>query len=249
MIPIRDENPASIVPFVTYGLIAACVAVYGFQMSLSVDAVTGLVHRHGVVPTAMFANDFVPSNLIERLLPLFSSAFLHGGPLHLAGNMLFLWIFGNNVEDAMGHVRFFIFYMVAGAAAMLAQAVPDMASSVPIIGASGAISGVLGAYLLLFPTARVSLLIWLVIFVRIFKMPAAILLIAWFVLQLASSATVYLSEQVNIAFNAHIGGFLAGMVLVVFFKSRDFALHNPITAIMSRSNRTPTRPDDDSAVS
>lgn len=249
MIPIRDENPATIVPFVTYGLMACCVAVYGFQMSLSVEAVTDLVQRYGVVPASMFTSNFTDTKLAERLLPLWSSAFLHGGPFHLAGNMLFLWIFGNNVEDAMGHVRFFIFYMLAGAAAMLAQAVPDIASQTPIIGASGAISGVLGAYLLLYPTARISLLVWFIVFIRIFKIPAALLLIGWFVVQLASSATSYLSEHGDIAFNAHIGGFLAGMVLVVFFRARGFALYNPITAIIGERKPRPTGTDDDSAIS
>jgi len=179
------------------------------------------------------------SAIVDRLIPLWSSAFLHGGPFHLAGNMLFLWIFGNNVEDAMGHVKFFVFYMLAGAAAMLVQAVPDSSSSVPIIGASGAISGVLGAYLLLYPTARVTLLIWLLVFIRKLKLPAAIILIGWFLIQLVSSAAAPEAESGGVAFNAHIGGFLAGMVLVAFFRSRDFLLYNPVTVIID-SIRTAT---------
>jgi len=219
---------------------ACCIATFGYQLSIDSDSLGELVNQYGVVPASMLENaagvrSF--SDFFDRIIPLWSSAFLHGGPFHLAGNMLFLWIFGNNVEDAMGHFKFFVFYMLAAAAAMLVQAVPDANSAVPIIGASGAISGVLGAYLLLYPTARVTILVWIIIFIRTFKVSAALILIGWFLIQLFSSLIAQADESGGVAFNAHIGGFLAGMILVGFFRNRDFVLHNPVTAIIDAVRR------------
>jgi membrane associated rhomboid family serine protease len=146
--------------------------------------------------------------------------------MHLAGNMLYLWIFGNNVEDAMGHTRFVMFYLLCGLAAALAQAVPNPGSTVPMIGASGAISGVLGAYLLLHPHARVLTLIPLGFYVRFIYLPAWVLLGLWFVLQVVSSLLVA-EERGGVAWGAHIGGFVAGLVLIPLFKRRDVRLFEP----------------------
>jgi membrane associated rhomboid family serine protease len=148
-------------------------------------------------------------------MTIFTSMFMHGGWMHLIGNMLYLWIFGDNVEDSMGHPRFIVFYLVCGTVAVFAQALPDTQSTIPMIGASGAISGVLGAYLLLYPHARVVVLI-----------PLGIVLALWFGLQLAQSALTP-KDVAGIAFGAHIGGFLAGMALVPLFKSRRVRLLNP----------------------
>jgi membrane associated rhomboid family serine protease len=151
--------------------------------------------------------------------------FLHGGWMHLMGNMLYLWIFGDNVEDSMGHVRFSIFYVLCGLAAVLAQALPDPGSQVPMIGASGAISGVLGAYLLLFPRARIHVLIPLGFILQSARLPAMWVLLFWFGLQLLSNL-LQGTESAGVAFRAHIGGFLAGMALIPLFKFRDVRLFN-----------------------
>ncbi len=152
--------------------------------------------------------------------------FLHGGWLHLIGNMLYLWIFGDNVEDGMGHLRFIVFYLVCGTVAVFAQALPDTQSTIPMIGASGAISGVLGAYLLLYPHARVVVLIPLGFLSQVILLPAGIVLALWFGLQLLQSA-ITPKDVAGIAFGAHIGGFIAGMVLVPLFKSKRARLFHP----------------------
>ena len=155
-----------------------------------------------------------------------TSMFLHGSWMHLIGNMLYLWIFGNNVEDAMGHLRFVFFYLLSGSAAVLAQGLAAPASTIPMIGASGAISGVLGAYLLLYPHARVLVLIPLGFYTRTMHLPAMLVLGFWFLLQLLSTALAD-PNQPGVAFGAHAGGFVAGMLLIPFFKRRGVRLFRP----------------------
>ena len=159
-------------------------------------------------------------------LTVFTSMFMHGGWMHLIGNMLYLWIFGNNIEDSMGHVRFVIFYLLCGVAAVFAQALPNTDSTIPMIGASGAISGVLGAYLLLFPRAHVLVLIPLGFYAHTTRLPAMVVLGFWFLLQLLNSALAD-PGQGGVAFGAHIGGFIAGMVLLPLFKHRHVRLFAP----------------------
>ncbi|MBI3576084.1 MAG: rhomboid family intramembrane serine protease [Gammaproteobacteria bacterium] len=228
MIPLRDDNPTSITPFVTYAFIAACVLVFLWQMSLGEKGFEAAVLALGVTPAILLGDARLPPELylVPPVATVFSSMFLHGGFMHLAGNMLYLWIFGNNVEDSMGHVRFVIFYLLCGVAAVLAQALPNPDSAIPMIGASGAISGVLGAYLLLFPRAHVLVLIPLGMFSRMVPLPAMVVLGFWFVLQLISTA---LSDgsQGGVAFGAHIGGFVAGMILIPVFKYRHVRLFAP----------------------
>ncbi len=228
MIPLRDDNPTSITPFVTYAFIAACVLVFLWQMSLGEKGFEAAVLALGVTPATLLGDVRLPPELylVPPVATVFSSMFLHGGFMHLAGNMLYLWIFGNNVEDSMGHVRFVIFYLLCGVAAVLAQAWPNPDSTIPMIGASGAISGVLGAYLLLFPRAHVLVLIPLGAFSRIVYVPAMFVLGFWFVLQLISTA---LSDagQGGVAFGAHIGGFVAGMILIPVFKYRHVRFFAP----------------------
>jgi membrane associated rhomboid family serine protease len=167
----------------------------------------------------------LPADLqwLPRFATPFTSMFLHGGWMHLFGNMLFLWIFGDNVEDAMGHTRYCLFYALCGVAAVYAQALSNPTSPYPIIGASGAISGVLGAYLLLFPRARVLTLVLLPFFFTTLRMPAMLLLLLWFAVQLISDLVVP-SGGASVAFRAHIAGFLSGMLLVPVMKRRDVAL-------------------------
>jgi membrane associated rhomboid family serine protease len=178
----------------------------------------GLVHLLGVVP-ARFTDltSWTFPGVHNPAVSLVSSMFMHGGWLHLGGNMLYLWIFGNNVEDAMGHFRFVAFYLLCGAAAAAAQALSAPASTVPMIGASGAVSGILGAYLILHPFARVHTLIIIIFFVRIIELPALVVLGVWFMLQIMNSAG---AAEAGVAWYAHIGGFVAGLLLIRFFQQR-----------------------------
>lgn len=225
MIPLRDDNPTSITPFVTYAFIATCVLVFLWQISLGEKGFQAAVIALGVIPATLLGTESLPPSLyvVPPTAALFTSMFLHGGFLHLAGNMLYLWIFGNNVEDSMGHVRFVIFYALCGVAAALAQALPNPDSAIPMIGASGAISGVLGAYLLLYPRAHVLVLIPLGFFAHMVRLPAMFVLGFWFVLQLINSALAD-PAQGGVAFGAHVGGFVAGMILIPLFKHRRVRL-------------------------
>ena len=161
----------------------------------------------------------------DAYLTIFTSMFMHGGWLHIIGNMLFLWIFGNNIEDSVGHFRFIFFYLLCGIAAAAAQVAIAPDSTVPMIGASGAVSGVLGAYLLLFPRARILVLLPIWIFWRVFEVPAVLMLIFWFGIQLLSGLAVRgANVSGGVAFWAHVGGFVAGVVLILFFKKRRVRL-------------------------
>ncbi len=227
MIPLHDDNPTAITPIVTIGIIVACVLVFLWQLSLGA-AGDRAVYSFGVIPAVLFGDKTLPPALdvLPPTLTVFTSMFMHGGWMHIIGNMLYLWIFGNNVEDAMGHGRFIAFYLLSGIGAALAQSFADPASVVPMIGASGAISGVLGAYLLLYPRARVLVAIPLVIFFYAVRLPAMVVLGFWFVLQLISSAMVAPGEG-GVAFMAHAGGFIVGMGLLPAFKRKGVRLFNP----------------------
>ena len=230
MIPLRDDNPSELKPVVAIALIVVCTLVFLWQISHGSQGAQAVIYSLGLIPSVLFGINTLPEELasVPPTLTLFTSMFLHGGWLHLIGNMLYLWIFGDNVEDAMGHVRFFLFYIVCGIAAALAQAVPDPSSTVPMVGASGAISGVLGAYLLLYPHARVLVGIPLGFYFHMTRLPAGMVLLLWFGLQFLSNVLSPPSAGGGVAFRAHIGGFVAGMVLVVLFKRRGFRLMNPI---------------------
>ncbi|MBI3569865.1 MAG: rhomboid family intramembrane serine protease [Gammaproteobacteria bacterium] len=228
MIPLRDDNPTTIKPYITIAVIVLATLVFLWQVSLGARGFETAVMSLGVIPATLLGDKTLPAELVlvPPMLTVFSSMFLHGGWMHLIGNMLYLWIFGNNVEDAMGHVRFVIFYLLSGVAAVLAQSLPNPDSTVPMIGASGAISGVLGAYLLLYPHARVLVLIPLGFYSRLVHLPAMVVLGFWFVLQLVNSALADPAKG-GVAFGAHIGGFIAGMVLLPIFKHRHVRLFAP----------------------
>ena len=227
MIPLHDDNPAGITPYLTVSFIIACVLVFIWQLSFGTEG-QQVVYSFGVIPAVLLGGQSLPVDLavIPAWATVFTSMFMHGGWMHLIGNMLYLWVFGNNVEDAMGHSRFIFFYLLCGTAAVFAQALPDPGSEIPMIGASGAISGVLGAYLLLYPHAKVLVAIPVLVIIHTIRIPAAFVLVFWFALQLISS---YMSgdEGGGVAFGAHIGGFIAGMVLVPFFRYKDRPLHLP----------------------
>jgi len=211
MFPLRDDRPTYTAPVVTTLLIVACALVFFFELSLDEYSRDYFINRYGLVPAHM------------RPVTLLTSLFIHGGWSHIIGNMLFLWIYGNNVEHAMGHLRYLVFYLLCGVAALFAQALADPHSAYPIIGASGAISGVLGAYLMLFPRAKVLTLVLLPFFVTTLRVPAMLLLLVWFAAQLLSEAAVA-GGDAGVAFRAHIGGFVAGILLATVLKRREVHL-------------------------
>jgi membrane associated rhomboid family serine protease len=227
MIPLRDDNPSSITPVVTITFIVMCVLVFLWQVSLGPrgqEAIFAL----GVIPAVLLGLGDLPPELaiVPSFVTPLTSMFMHGGWMHLIGNMLYLWIFGDNVEDSMGHVRFVVFYILCGLAAVFAQALPEPQSTIPMVGASGAISGVLGAYLLLYPHARVLVAIPFGFILHTVRIPAGIVLVLWFALQLFSQLATRPGEG-GVAFRAHIGGFIAGMLLIPLFKRKRFALRSP----------------------
>ena len=229
MIPLRDDNPSELRPVVTVSVILVATFVFLWQLSLGPRGGEAAVYSLGLIPSVLLGTHPLPPELV--IVPpcwtILTSMFMHASWLHLIGNMLYLWIFGDNVEDAMGHARFVVFYLLCGIAAALAQVLPDPHSTMPMIGASGAISGVLGAYLLLFPRARVLMLVPIGFFLTTFRWPAAIVLLLWFGLQFLSSALTPAGSG-GVAFRAHVGGFIAGMLLVGLFKRPGFRLANPL---------------------
>jgi len=232
VIPLHDDNPTTTRPLVTAGILIACVLVYAWQhLMLSTAGITDAKSAFGVVPAVLTGHDSLPPGVavLQPWATVFTYMFMHGGFWHLVGNMLFLWIFGNNVEDAMGHVRFLLFYVACGIVAVFAQVLPNPGSMIPIVGASGAISGVLGAYMLLYPRARVLLGLPLgFLNVEFGRFPAIWVLATWFALQLLfvviAAARAAGESQGGIVFGAHIAGFIAGVALVTLFKRRHVPL-------------------------
>lgn len=233
MFPLRDDNPTVLTPIVTAGLIMANVAVWFYVqgMGLTPAMLVDSVCAYGAIPAELTGRvrsptvvELAPGMACElggpRPLTVVSSMFLHGSWVHLIANMWFLWLFGNNIEDAMGHGRFAMFYLLTGIIAAGAHIWSEPSSPVPIVGASGAISGVMGAYLLLYPRVRIETLFIFVIILRIIAVPAWFVLILWFALQLLSGYTAPVGATGGIAFWAHVGGFLAGVVLVRPFENR-----------------------------
>jgi membrane associated rhomboid family serine protease len=229
MIPLRDDNPASIKPLASVTILVMCGLVFLWQWSLGPVVGQRVIYALGVIPAVLLGLTELPAELsmVPPSLTLVTSMFMHGGWMHLLGNMLYLWIFGDNVEDSMGHGRFIVFYLLCGVAAALAQVLPQPGSPVPMVGASGAISGVLGAYLLLYPHARVLVLIPLPFWLHVVRLPAGIVLAVWFGLQLLSNLLAQTGPQGGVAFGAHIGGFLAGMLLIPFMKRSNVRLWAP----------------------
>ncbi len=220
MFPLRDTIPSRTFPFVTLSLIVINLLVFFFELSLG-PALNNFLSTHGIVPSEYLdINLKNPLQLVALSLPLFTSTFLHGGWLHVIGNMWYLWIFGDNIEDRTGHFRFLIFYILCGMLAGLTHVLMNPYSPIPTIGASGAIAGVMGAYFLLFPRSKILTLVFLFIFIQIIEIPAVFFLGFWILFQFISgSLSAGLSESSGgVAWWAHIGGFLIGLVLVLFFK-------------------------------
>jgi membrane associated rhomboid family serine protease len=222
MIPFRDNIRSRTVPVVTVSLIVANSAVFLYELSLGFE-LEAFLFRYGVVPTNVFQWPGSGQPLAIVLVPYFTSMFLHGGWLHLIGNMWYLWIFGDNVEDTFGHFGFLVFYLVAGIGAGTVHSVLNSISQVPTVGASGAIAGVLGAYMLLYPFARVLTLIPILFFIQIIEVPALLVLGFWFLMQFLSGAGSLAAADPTgggVAWWAHIGGFLIGICLLPLFRKR-----------------------------
>ena len=204
------------------------VLVFLWQFSLGRDELRQVIYGYGLIPAVLFRGVGVSPDIVlsPKALVILTSMFLHADLLHLGGNVLYLWIFGNNVENAMGSFRFTLFYLLCGAIGALGYGLLDPRSTVPMIGASGAIAGVLGAYLLLYPYARVLIFLPFRIFSQIIRLPAFWVLWFWFIFQLMSF-TLSEGQEGGVAWIAHIGGFLAGMALIPIFKHRDVPLFQP----------------------
>ncbi|MBU6299565.1 MAG: rhomboid family intramembrane serine protease [Alphaproteobacteria bacterium] len=227
MIPISDDNPTRLTPVVNWALILACVAVYVWEAQLG-SGVGAVYARYGFTPKWLMSPPLSPADETgwSALTNIFTSMFLHGGILHLGGNMLYLWIFGNNIEDAMGHSRYTLFYFLSGIAAALTMAFMDPSSTTPMIGASGAISGVLGAYMLLYPRALVTVIVPLGIIFYPFRIRAVWVVGIWFAMQLFSAALSN-PDSPGVAWWAHVGGFAAGLLLTPFLKSSHIPFFGP----------------------
>lgn len=223
MIPIRDHNPARSFPLMTTAIIGVNVLVFVYQLLFPGDLET-FFYTYGLVPCAVSGQCRGIPGSLPPWLTLFSSMFMHGGWLHIIGNMLYLWIFGNNIEDATGPLGFLVFYTLCGLGASAAQIATDPGSTIVNVGASGAIAGVLGGYLLLYPRARVDTLVIFGWFARLVTLPAILVLGGWFVLQLFSGVASLgaVTAEGGVAYFAHLGGFVAGLVLIRLFRRRDY---------------------------
>jgi len=229
MLPLKDDIPSRSTPFVTLALIGLNVLVFLYQLSLQSSgdaqgrrALEAFVFEFGVVPCRLSGLCASADDFPQPLVTVLTSMFVHGGLLHVGGNMLYLWIFGDNVEDTLGHARFLFFYLLSGIAAAVAQTAVGPASTVPMIGASGAVSGVLGAYIVLFPYATVLTLVTFVFFFRLVHVPAIIVLGFWVVVQVFNGLGSFHTPggEAGVAWFAHIGGFVAGIALLLIMRPR-----------------------------
>lgn len=218
-IPLKDDNPTRSQPYVTFALIVINALVYLYSISGGAKAFQYFIYQFGLIPVEITHSvELTPEISSPIYLSFFTSMFMHGSFMHLAGNMLYLWIFGNNIEDYLGRVKFLLFYLLSGVAASALFVLFDPSSQVPLVGASGAIAGVLGAYLVLFPNHRVLTLIFLFYFIRLMHIPAKIVLLIWFVYQLLMSVgSIGSSSGGGVAWLAHVGGFGFGWLILRFF--------------------------------
>jgi len=215
MIPLKDDNPTFRKPIVTYFIIGLCILIFLIQLSTDAYKTGELFYSYGLIPSVLMGKNQLPLDLyaIPSWLTIFSSMFMHGGFMHLIGNMLYMWIFADNIEDNLGPSKFLIFYLLAGIGAGMTQVLMDTNSQIPMVGASGAIGGVLGAYLINHPNAKVLVLIPFGFFSQLIKIRALYVLGFWFILQFISSGG-------GVAYAAHIGGFVSGMILILFFNKK-----------------------------
>ncbi|MEW6087291.1 MAG: rhomboid family intramembrane serine protease [bacterium] len=222
MIPLKDENPTRTFPFFTILLILLNTAVFFYEMSLGIENARIFINKMGLIPSELLrGRHLLVKSPVPVQLNIITSIFLHGSLMHLLGNMLYLWIFGNNIEDYLGHAKFLIFYFACGILATITHTVVNINSNVPIVGASGAISGILGAYLLLYPRAKILVLVPIFIFIQFIKIPAIVVIGFWIVFQFLNGITsLGVGEPQGIAWFAHIGGFAVGIVLIRMLKRK-----------------------------
>ena len=228
MIPIRDRNPSGTFPYVTIGIIVINVLIFLYELSLG-SGLGEFIMKFGVVPLKVsYYSQASDLTFINTFFPFISSMFLHGGFIHLIGNMWFLWIFGDNIEDKLGHFRFIAFYLLCGIIASSVHVFFNIQSKVPCVGASGAIAGVLGAYMITFPRARVVTIVPLFVFIQVMELPAIVVLGFWFVIQFFNgAATITASTSgAGVAWWAHIGGFAAGAIMLYIM--RIFFARKPV---------------------
>lgn len=227
MIPLHDDNPCDTLPLISISIIVLCSLTFLWQLSFGTQQ-PHLIVAFGAIPAVILGSSQLPPELhwIPAPLTLVSSMFLHGGWLHLIGNMLYLWIFGDNVEHAMGRVRFVLFYLLCGVIAAMAHILGNPSSTIPMVGASGAIAGVLGAYVLLYPHARILVLVPIFIYITTVRLSAILVLGFWFAWQILSSLLSD-PDSAGVAWSAHIAGFVAGLVLIPLFKYRRVRLLAP----------------------
>lgn len=219
MIPLKDDNPTERIPIITFILISVNCLIHFYQMTLPMESAQLFVYQFGLIPKEItHFRDMTTDIPFPVWLSPFTSMFLHGDLMHLGGNMLYLWIFGNNVEDVLGHFKFIAFYFLSGLAAVALFIIFDPDGTVPLVGASGAIAGILGAYMVAFPRARVLTLIWIIFIIRLIWIPAVFILGYWFILQLIMAfSSVGMQGGGGVAWFAHIGGFAFGWLV---FRSR-----------------------------
>ena len=225
-LPLFDNNPTLTRPLITWLIIALCICGFIWQESLNFNAAHNIVYQLGFVPALFFTPAGLPPDmsLVPTWSTIFTSMFLHGGWTHIGANMLYLWIFGDNVEASMGKLKFLLFYFLCGGAAAMAQAALDPGSTIPMIGASGGIAGILGAYLMLHPKAAIRCFFLILIFFRFINLPAWLVLGVWIGGQFVAVPQALNETSGGVAYMAHIGGFLAGMAFIPFFKYRHLAL-------------------------
>jgi len=218
LIPYKDDNPTSTLPFITVGIIALNILVFLYEV-VSPSGMQKLAYTYGAIPHSILTFEKVQP--IHPALTVLSAMFMHGGAFHIAGNMLYLWIFGNNIEDKLGHLRFIVFYIFCGIVSAYVNAIVDPHSRIPMIGASGAISGVLGAYLLLFPRAMVHTLVFLGFFVTVVRIPSLVVIGFWAIIQIINGLiSTGFAREGGVAWFAHIGGFLAGLLTIKLWLPR-----------------------------
>jgi len=216
MIPLKDDNPTSRKPIITYFIIGLCIVTFLIQLTSQSYKTGQLFYSYGLIPSVLMGHNQLPMDLyaIPAWLTIFTSMFMHGGFMHLGGNMLYMWIFADNIEDNLGTTKFISFYLLSGVGAGMTQVLMDTYSQIPMVGASGAIGGVLGAYLINHPQAKVLVLIPFGFFSQLIKIKALYVLGFWFILQFISSGG-------GVAYAAHIGGFISGMILILFFNKKS----------------------------
>ena len=222
MIPLKDDNPTSTKPIITYCLIAVCVFVFLIELSSTSYKTGTFFYSYGLIPSVLLGKLKLASNMhvIPAYMTIITSMFVHGSFMHLIGNMLYMWIFADNIEENLGKIKFLIFYLLCGVGAAMAQVFTDTNSQIPMVGASGAIGGILGAYLINYPKTKILVLIPFGFFSQIIKIKALYVLFFWFFMQFINSALTN-SNGGGVAYSAHIGGFISGLILILFFNKKN----------------------------